>query len=143
MHLPYHAYHCNLQQFHSSVPALTRSGGTLIVVSSFIIPQSQQDTRLLERTNERTNWFLSFPQRCPIHSRNLRINRHYAPELRFRDPRLNLDCARLFIRRHPAHEPHVIQRLRGIQSEPEGPENKGRVYEYRAVSNELSSEDDV
>jgi hypothetical protein len=36
-----------------------------------------------------------------------------------------------------------MQRLRRIQSEPEGPENKGRVYEYRAVSNELSSEDDV
>jgi hypothetical protein len=61
---------------------------------------------------------------------NIRIIMHHALKLRFGKPCPKLDSARLGIFKHPAHEPHVIQRPCRVQNQMEGPKNKERVNEY-------------
>lgn len=73
---------------------------------------------------------------------NLRIILHHAPELHFRNPRLEIDTVRWVVG-HPVDEPHIIQRLRRIQGEVECPERKERTYEYRSTGIIMNLEDQL
>lgn len=60
---------------------------------------------------------------------DVRIVLQHAPEIHFREPRLEVNSIWFVGWQHRGHETPAIQRLCGIQSEMESPKNKERVYE--------------
>lgn len=73
--------------------------------------------------------FLRAWLRCQGISCDVRIILQHAPEIHFREPRLEVNSIWSVSWQHRGHETPAIQRLCGIQSELESPKNKERVYE--------------
>lgn len=114
--------------------SLLQSKTSALILSTKICNLLGKYTARLEGMNEMVIHsqllrFLRAWLRCQGFSSDVRIILQHAPEIHFREPRLEVNSIWFVSWQHRGHETPAIQRLCGIQSEMESPKNKERVYE--------------